>query len=180
MATDGVVRLDKPLAGAAKSQPVIDLQLGGDQGVLQYTRVLLHYVANGERKTCLRAAWRELCFGDPPRSLGLAIGAQLVLLISLSGEGELGITEVAVEGFLRTIDEVFGCCVSRDSDSDDEAVADVIRLLRKSVTVVVEPDAESDANSGAENDDAEDDDAGVAEGYGADVDNDHADDTGDY
>ena len=177
-----VVRLNCPNAGPVDSyntQPVIDLRLSGDQGVLQYTRALLHHVEHGQRKTCLRAAWCALCFGDPPRSLGLAIGAQLVLLLSLSSTGELGVTHAAVSGFLKIIDDVFGCAARfEDGDSDDDAVVDVIRLLRQDVTAVAEPEADSDADSDANS--AEDDDAGDADDGDAGIDNNHANDTGDY
>ena len=174
-----VVRLDKPIAGTKDSQPVIDLQLDGDQGVLQYTRALLHHVADGERKTCLRAAWRALCFCDPPRSLGLAIGVQLVLLISMSHVGELGVTHIAVENFLKAIDEEFGC-VSRltDDDSDADAVVSVIRRLRKSVTEIAKSEASSDADVDADSD--EDADASAADDGDDGADETHADDAGEY
>ena len=88
-------------------------------------------------------------------------------------------THAAVSGFLKIIDDVFGCASRlEDGDSDDDAVVDVIRQLRQDVTAVAEPEADSDADSDA--DSAEDDDAGDADDGDAGIDNNHANDTGDY
>ena len=123
-------------ASPVGGQPVIDTDMTGDQGVLQYTRALLYHVPKGTKKYVLRAAWREMfpCI-EPPGTLAIAVGSLLALLVSMTEHGGEGRDVDAIQSFLAIIDAKF-CCASRlvtddDGDEDDETrVIDVVRILR--------------------------------------------------